>query len=272
MNNLITSAEQLKDKLDDPNLIILDCSTKSNKAGLKSDYKNTKIKNTRYFDLKNDFSNPNSEFPNTLPDTKQFEISCRKIGINNFSQIVIYDDLGIYTSPRVWWMFKIMGHNKVSVLNGGLPEWMDRNYPIQEGYNSDFEKGNFKSDFQKNLISTFDEIKNNLEKENALIIDARKSERFNGTEQEPRKELRSGNIPNSISIPFQKVLNNGRFKDKEELKLVFENIENGPRQLIFSCGSGVTACIVYLASELVLNNPKSIYDGSWTEWGTLVKS
>ncbi|MCL6220158.1 sulfurtransferase [Zunongwangia pacifica] len=272
MNNLITSTEELKDILDDPHLIILDCSAPSNQAGLKSNCSNLKIKNSRYFDLKNDFSNQESEFPNMLPTVEQFEMACRKMGISNHNQIVIYDNLGIYTSPRVWWMFKVMGHNNVTVLNGGLPEWVNSNYPLQNDYDINYEKGDFKCNFQENLIATFHKIENNREKENALVIDARKTERFNGIEKETRKNLRSGNIPSSINIPFNEVLNNGKFKNKAALKLVFQNLENESKELIFSCGSGVTACIVYMASEFILNNPKSLYDGSWTEYGTLVTS
>ncbi|MDT0651687.1 sulfurtransferase [Autumnicola edwardsiae] len=262
MNFPIIGAKQLKDKLENQNLIILDCSPKSNKAGLNSNYGNEKIEGARYFDLKNDFSDPGSNYPNTLPTSEQFSENCRKLGISNSSEIIVYDNLGVYTSPRVWWMFNVMGHNDVSVLNGGLP--------TKTNYASNIELGNFTSNFRKEMISDFDFIKKNLIKKNALIIDARNQDRFNGVIAEPREGLRSGNIPNSINIPFQDVLENGKFKEKNQLRLVFKDIDNESKKLVFSCGSGVTACIVYLASELILNNKKSLYDGSWTEWGSLV--
>lgn len=271
MNNLIISVEKLYEILENQNLIILDCSTESNKAGYKSNLKNNKIKGARYFDLKNDFSDPESLFPNTLPTPDQFQSNCRKLGINDFSQIIVYDNLGIYNSPRVWWLFKIMGHNNVSVLNGGLPEWINRKFPTQEEYELNFEKGNFKSDLQENMITSLNFLKDNLENDDVVVIDARNSNRFNSLEPEPRKNLRSGKIPNSINISFAKVLNNGKYKEPEELKLVFKDINDSSKEFIFSCGSGLTACIVYLASELVLDNHKSLYDGSWTEWGTLEK-
>lgn len=272
MNNLIISVEELNEKLEDKNLIILDCSTESNKAGLKSNFENVKIKGARYFDLKKDFSNPVSVFPNAIPTPDQFQTNCQKLGINNSSQIILYDNLGVYNSPRVWWLFRIMGHKNVSVLNGGLPEWIQEKFPTQETYKLDYVKGNFKSNFQANMISNLDFIKDNLENNEIIVIDARSAKRFNSLEPEPRKNLRSGNIPNSINIPFEKVLNNRKFKEQEDLIAAFKNIKTGSNKLIFSCGSGITACIVYLASELVLENNKSLYDGSWTEWGTLEKT
>lgn len=271
MKNPILRAEELNEILANENIIILDCSTESNKAGLESDFENIKIKGARYFDLKNDFSDFGSIFPNTLPNPEQFQFNARKLGVNDSSKIILYDNLGVYNSPRVWWMFKIMGHKDVSVLNGGLPEWIKRKFSTQQEYDLEYDEGNFKSDFKNNMISDLNFIKQNLENDEIIVIDARSSKRFNSLESEPRKNLRSGNIPNSINIPFEKVLNNGEFKESEDLELVFNNINETSKKLIFSCGSGVTACIVYLASELVLENEKSLYDGSWTEWGTLEK-
>lgn len=269
MSTPIIEADELKDRLNDPDLVILDCSVKSNAAGIKSENNEKKIGFSRFFDLKTNFSDPDSGFPNTLPKPSQFENECRKLGINNSTEIVLYDDLGIYTSPRVWWMFKIMGHTKVSVLNGGLSKWIEKSHPVQDFYKADFEAGNFRSNFQPDLIATFQEIEENIKTQDSVVIDARSSGRFNGTETEPRKNLRNGNIPNSVNIPFKKILNGESFKSKEELKLVFKDLKPEKRKLIFSCGSGVTACILYLASELVLDNPKAVYDGSWTEYATL---
>ena len=125
---LIVSAKWLNNNLSDPNLLILDASQTENKLGLETDFKNVQIKGTRIFDIKNDFSDKTSEFPNTLPTAEAFEIACRKLGINKESKIVVYDNLGIYLSPRVWWMFKTMGHSEISVLDGGLPNWVEEGF------------------------------------------------------------------------------------------------------------------------------------------------
>ena len=129
----------------------------------------------------------------------------------------------------------------------------------------------------EDLVSSAEKVKDyafvkaNLNNKNSIVIDARSAGRFNGTAPEPREGLRSGSIPNSINIPFGDVLDNGKFKTKEELKTIFSKINSENKELIYSCGSGLTACIILLASELVLPNTTSVYDGSWTEWAQIEK-
>lgn len=269
MSEPLISSEWLNENLDDPDLIILNASQKVNKAGLTTEYAFSQIVGSVFFDLEDSFSDKANELPNMLPSPEVFEMECRKLGINRNSKIVVYDNLGIYSSPRVWWMFRSMGHNAVAVLNGGLPDWAKKGFAI-EPFQSDPSKliGNFKSKFNSYSVKNLAEIRNNLESKNALVCDARSKGRFNGTAPEPRKELRSGHIPHSINIPFQNVLKNGRFKSKAELKKLFNSLSLKNQPLTFSCGSGLTACIVLLAAELVLDNPKSVYDGSWTEWAS----
>ncbi|MBL4862364.1 MAG: sulfurtransferase [Crocinitomicaceae bacterium] len=269
MTEPLTSSLWLKNNLGHSELIILDASQKSNQADLKSDFENTQIKGARFFDLKNDFSDQHSEFPNTLPDIKQFEFGCRKLGINTSSKIVVYDNLGIYSSPRAWWMFKIMGHENVSVLNGGLPDWKSQGYETVERENHAFKRGDFEAKFQPEMVKDYMFIVSNLNTQIALVIDARSTDRFNGIAPEPRKGLKSGHIPNSLNIPYHIVLEQGSYKSKTELTELFNDLKTGDRPLVFSCGSGVTACIVLLACELILKNEKSVYDGSWTEWAQL---
>ena len=125
MKSTIVSVNWLRDNSKNKNLIILDTSSGSNISGKESTYSDRFIPNSRFFDLKNKFSDSSSPFPNTLPSAEQFEKEAIKLGINNDSTIVVYDNLGIYNSPRIWWMFKAMGHNNVTVLDGGLPAWID---------------------------------------------------------------------------------------------------------------------------------------------------
>lgn len=272
MTNPVISATQLNKILDHPDLIILDCSPQSNMSGLKAEYENTVIKNARYLDIEEDFSDLASGLPHTLPSPEQFEENCRKLGIDNSSEIVVYDNLGIYTSPRVWWMFKIMGHDKVTVLNGGLTAWAELGFPTQKEHNTATKTGNFTANFRQELVKDIGFLKQNLTKKEALIMDARSRERFQGLVAEPREGVRSGNIPGSVNIPFEEVLENGKFKEKEELKSVFRGVNDPSKELVFSCGSGITACILFLAGELALDQKKSVYDGSWAEWGSRVKN
>ncbi|MCC8359763.1 sulfurtransferase [Salinimicrobium sediminilitoris] len=268
MKSPVLSAAQLHRKLDNPNLIILDCSPQSNMSGLKPEFQNTVIQNARYFDIEEDFSDLTSGLPHTLPSPEQFQENCRKLGLDNSSEIVVYDNLGIYTSPRVWWMFRVMGHEKIAVLDGGLSAWVKAGFPTQTEHDTAKKRGNFTAHFQPELVSDIDFVKQNLTKKEALIIDARSRERFNGTVPEPREGVRSGNIPGSVNIPFEEVLKDGKFKEKEELRSIFKEVNDPSKELVFSCGSGVTACILFLAGELVIDQKKSVYDGSWAEWGS----
>lgn len=271
MTKPIVSSQWLFENLSNPDLVILDASVKSITSNGENQPNNLKIKSARYFDLKNNFSDKTADLPNTFPSATQFEIECQKLGINQNNLIVVYDNLGIYSSPRVWWMLKSMGHQNVVVLNGGLPDWMEMGFPTEKTEVIIYPKGNFKVTQSANAVKNYNHIKTNTETNQAIVIDARSAERFNGTAPEPREGLRSGNIPNSLNIPFEEVLDNGKYKSNHELVKIFKQIPNPETELIYSCGSGLTACILLLAGELVLQNTTSVYDGSWTEWAQIEK-
>ncbi|ADV47679.1 3-mercaptopyruvate sulfurtransferase [Cellulophaga algicola DSM 14237] len=267
----IVSSKWLQAHLNDSNLIILDASAANPMSGALSENISTRIVGARYFDLKTNFSETENPYPNKIPSPEQFQEECQNLGINQNSLLVVYDAMGIYWSPRVWWLFKAMGHVNIAVLDGGLPEWIHHNLPLEENKKETYVRGNFTASFNSEMVVDFNSVLENTISEVAILIDARSQGRFNGTAAEPRKDLRSGSIPNSINIPYTTVLDNHKFKDKTELLQLFENVKNDVRPLVFSCGSGVTACILLLASELVgIKNKKSVYDGSWTEWAQKV--
>jgi len=272
MNQSIVSVAWLKSKLDDENLVILDGTLPNQLAKQVLAIQEIQIKKARFFDLKNKFSDTTNQFPSAFPSAFQFENEAQKLGINSNSIIVVYDANGIYSSPRVWWLFKSMGHQEVYVLDGGLPEWMKHDFPTETKLEKEYTKGNFKAKLNSDILRKFDDIVENVTTQEELVIDVRSEERFNGEVPEPRAGLRSGTIENSINLPYTKVLHKGKFQDKENLKQVFKSLENEERKLVFSCGLGITACIVYLASEMILANTKAVYDGSWTEWGEKVKA
>lgn len=267
--NEIVSAEWLHKNLENPNLIILDASIDSSIDGKDDRLSKITIPEARPFDLKKIFLDKSGQFPNTFPDKEHFELECRKLGINEDSEIVVFDSFGIYSSPRVWWLFHVMGHNNIAILDGGLPGWIEMGFWTVPRSNKKFEPGNFKSNYQVKLVVDFQEVEQNVKDQNFLIVDARSKGRFNGTSKEPRKHLKSGSIPNSVNIPYQEVLENNKFKSKEELREIFEKNCGEKDELIFSCGSGLTACIIMLASEIGFVKSKRIYDGSWTEWAEL---
>ena len=166
-------------------------------------------------------------------------------------------------------MFKTMGHKNISVLDGGLPDWVANGHETQTTFNKDFEQGNFTSKFEKEQLKDYDFVSNNCVTQKSLLVDARSEGRFNGMTPDLREGLRSGSIPNSINLHYATVLENNKFKSKVALTEIFSKIHAENKPLVFTCGSGITACILLLANELVSDQKSSVYDGSWTEWATL---
>ena len=268
MDNIV-SVEWLHVNLNRTDLIVLDASLKTTIDGNSSKVHLKTIPTARFFDLKNTFTDTSSPFPNTIPNEEHFEVECQKLGIHQNSKIIVFDSMGIYFSPRIWWLFNLMGHKDVSVLNGGLPEWNRNGFPTEIKSFKSYKLGDFKATFQTKYIKSYQNILDNLYTKQFTIVDARSEGRFKGTEKEPRKHLKSGHILNSINIPYGEVLANGKFKTKSELKTLFTKKHIHKKMLVFSCGSGITACIVMLAHTIVFNNSQAIYDGSWTEWAEL---
>ena len=268
INNSLVSVEWLYNHLSDEKLIVLDCTiSKVTENTIIKDEK-TQIKEALFFDIINSFSDKSASFPNTVLSPKEFEKQAQELGINKDSILVCYDDLGIYSSPRVWWMFQLMGFKNIAVLDGGLPAWKSRKFPIETQIIHQPKKGNFKVDYKPKKLKFTNDVLNSVVNKDILIADARSKGRFYGTEPEPRKNLKSGHIPNSISLPFTDVLENGMMLKEEELKNVFKSF-HGKKEIIFTCGSGITASILALAAEISGIKNVSVYDGSWTEWATI---
>ncbi|MDP3312791.1 sulfurtransferase [Lutibacter sp.] len=263
----LVSVNWLFQQLNNPNLIILDASPSENKSNLIPEYTDIQIKGARIFDMEKVFVDSKSEIANMFPSSEVFERECQKLGINNNSLIVVYDNLGIYTSPRAWWMFKSMGHSNIGVLDGGFSAWKNENYPTEPKIYQNFLPGNFKATYINSSVVSAEEILQNISLEESLVIDARSVGRFSGNLPEPRENMESGHIPKSINIPFEEVLNLGKMKSKEELNIIFDTHKKGNNKLIFTCGSGITACIILLASAITNANSTSLFDGSWATWG-----
>lgn len=266
--DVIVETNWLNDHLNDSSLIILDATIKKVTSLDATASNHQQIKNAIFFDLKNTFSDQKSRLPNTVLTPETFQKEAQKLGINQESCIVVYDALGIYSSPRVWWLFKLMGFENIAVLNGGFPAWLEDNYPTDSERRKVTFLGDFEGKYNESLFSDKEKVKQSLYKDQTQIIDARGNDRFKGVVPEPREGLRSGHIPSSINTPYTDVLNGGKLKPKEELKEVFKSLKTKKNNPIFSCGSGITACILALASESIGIKNYSVYDGSWTEWGS----
>lgn len=265
----LVSPSWVHEHLDDPNLVLLDASLASKADGSGADSSPQTLPGALFFDLKAHFSDPNAPFPNTFPSTQQFEEQARALGINSSSVLVVFDRQGLYSAPRVWWMFRTMGHLNVAVLNGGLPAWKNAGFPTAAQPHRSAGGGNFSANPALERIRSYAELVQNTKHPEFLVVDARSQGRFQGTDPEPRPHLKSGHIPGSVCLPYRSVLRNGALKPKDELKALFEEVTGGRTDLVFSCGSGLTACIVLLASEVAYTSSPYLYDGSWTEWAEL---
>ena len=266
----IVSVSWLHENLNANNLLVLDASINKVTSASHNSHSEWQIPTSLFFDIKGLFSDIEGEFPNTFPSAEQFTQEAQKLGVNSNSAIVVYDDKGMYSSARAWWLFKAFGFNNVAVLDGGLPEWQTHNFVIEKKQNNLHSVGNFEAEYQPEFMRFFKDIQQAIPL-NTKILDARSQDRFKGLVKEPRDGLRSGTIPNSRNFPFTDLLNENCFKSRDELSALFHNfVEDKEEPIIFSCGSGITACILALGAILVGYNDISVYDGSWTEYGSLV--
>ncbi len=264
LNSSLVSVEWLNEHIDASNLIVLDATI--NKV---IDTSSIRIPEARFFDIKRKFSNVSAAFPSTLPSEKQFQSEARALGINKDSSIVVYDDKGIYSSARAWWLFKVFGFKNVAVLDGGLPEWQNANFKVENYTNDAHSQGNFEAELHSNLMTDFKGVNTYNQDSKTLIIDARSEDRFKCLIDEPKAGLRRGTIPNSKNLPYTTLLNGYNLKSEVELSTIFNNLVGDYTNVVFSCGSGITACILALGATLCNYNNLIVYDGSWTEYGTL---
>jgi len=271
MNQLI-EIDWLKENLNDPQIKIIDGTWHMPTSGLNAFeiFKEKHIPNAVFIDLE-EISNQNSNLPHMMPEKDYFSKKISSLGINNNDHLVIYDMYGMFSAARIWFMFKAFGHEKVSILNGGFPAWIDSNGEISDQINK-LESSNYKADLNKSLIVNYKEIFDNLSNNKYQIIDARSPDRFSGISEEPRSGMKSGHIPKSKNLYFNDLIDpdTKKFVTKEKIENLIKKVGiDIYKDTVCSCGSGVTACILKFALELLNKNKNiKIYDGSWSEWGT----
>jgi thiosulfate/3-mercaptopyruvate sulfurtransferase len=234
------------------------------------EYKKEHIENSIFFDLDKN-SKKDTNLPHMLTDLSSWEKIVSNFGISNNDQIVIYDNSDVISSCRCWYNFLYFGHNPdlVHVLDGGLKKWKKENKVTTSSLTS-IQVSNYKASEIKELVKDKKQIDENISKKNFKIIDARSRERFNGDVQEARKGLRSGSIENSFCLPFFELIKKDHtFQNTDKLLEKFKSINCDLNEnIVFSCGSGVTASVLALAYSLINNKYKPIiYDGSWSEYG-----
>lgn len=266
----LVETQWLAERLKSPDLVVLDGSMHLPTSGrnARAEYTAAHIPDALFFDI-DEIADKSNPLPHMLPSTVQFASQVKKMGIGDGSQIVVYDSEGLYSAARVWWMFRIMGHDDVAILNGGLKKWKAENRAITDEPPRSRQPRHFTPRFNAALVRDADDVKALIGHATTQIIDARAAPRFAGSVPEPRAGLRSGHIPSSRNVPFTNLLNgDGTLKDEAGLRAAFEQAGiDINRPVVASCGSGVTAGVVAFALALLGRPDAAVYDGSWTEWG-----
>lgn len=266
----IVETDWLEDHLKAPDLIVVDGSWHLPTAGRDAyaEYLEEHIPGALFFDI-DALSDKSSSLPHMLPSPEQFSSAMRKMGIGDGMRIVIYDSVGMFSAARVWWTFRVMGAREVVVLNGGLPKWKAENRPLASGEPEPRSERHFTARRISALVRDTPEVLAASNNGTEQIVDARSAARFAGDAPEPREGLRSGHIPNSLNVPYNALLNeDGTLKAPPQIKAIFEAAGiNLSKPIVTSCGSGVSACILSLALEVIGHPDAAVYDGSWTEWG-----
>jgi thiosulfate/3-mercaptopyruvate sulfurtransferase len=266
----LVSALWLKSHLDAPDVRVLDCSWFLPDAGRtgRQAYDACHIPGARFFDIE-EIADTQSSLPHMLPSPEKFAARVRRLGIGDGHRVICYDQNGFFASARAWWMFRVMGHSDVAVLDGGFDAWRGAGGALEDLPPYLTADRHFTVRTRHDLVRDCNAIKSVLNASDAQIVDARPAARFRGEAPEPRPGLRSGHIPGSLNLPYSKVIGpDGRLKNDKELADVFKQAGvDLSRPVINTCGSGVSAAILALAECVAGKEDAAIYDGSWSEWG-----
>lgn len=221
-----------------------------------------------YFDIE-EIADTASPLPHMLPSPEKFASRMRRLGVGDGNRVIVYDQLGLFSAARVWWTFRVMGHEDVAVLDGGLPAWRAAGHDIEDGPPNKLSDRHFSARLRQDLVRDFAEMQDLVAQGGAGIADARPRGRFDGRDAEPRAGLRPGHMPGAASVPFLDVLTSERrMRSREELAALFEQSGLDLRQpVVCTCGSGVTAAVLALALARIGRWDAAVYDGSWAEWG-----
>ena len=236
-----------------------------------TEFMNERIPGSQYFDI-DAISDKSSSLPHMIPSAEQFSEHMQNFGISNDDHVVVYTNQGAFSAARVWWMFRLFGHDKVSILNGGLAAWKSAGGATENGAVSPPSKSTFTAKINPNYVLKADDVLTIVNSGAAQIVDARSMARFMGEAPEPRAGLPGGHIPGSLCLPFSQLLQPDdptKFRSPLEIKNAVQ--EAGVvlgANMVFSCGSGVTAAVLYFGVHLLgIDMSKlALYDGSWTEW------
>ncbi|CAH2037357.1 unnamed protein product [Thlaspi arvense] len=289
-NEPVVSVDWLHSNLGDPDLKVVDASwyMKHEQRYPIQEYQVARIPGALFFDLDR-VADRTTDLPHMLPSEEAFAAACSALGIENKDSVVVYDGMGLFSAARLWWMFRIFGHDKVWVLDGGLPRWRASGYEVESASSDAILKSSaaseavekiyqgktissvtFQTKFLPHLVCTLDQVKENIENKTYQHIDARAKARFDGIAPEPWQGIPSGHVPGSKCVPFPQMLDSSKILlPAEELKKRFDQEDVSlDSPIVASCGTGVTACILALGLHRLGKPNVAVYDGSWTEWAS----
>jgi thiosulfate/3-mercaptopyruvate sulfurtransferase len=269
MGPLVTT-EWLGEELGTPDLVLFDATKylpNEAKDG-KTEFLRAHIPGARFFDI-DQIADTETDLPHMVPTPGRFTALMRGLGVSNTSRVVFYDQKGLASAARGWWLMTLFGHDEVAVLDGGLPKWLREKRPTGDGTAGAAVPGGFVADFRARQLRGIGDMLRNVLSRDELVLDARPAGRFTGEVPEPRAGMRSGHIPGSASLPYTDLLHaDGTFRPAGEVRQRLEDAGvDGARPIVTSCGSGVTACILTLGLRIAGFKDGAVYDGSWTEWG-----
>lgn len=268
-NPFLISAGDLAEVLGRPGLSIVDASwyLPAQNRFARAEYDAGHIPGAVFFD-QDAVVDPASSLPHTLPSPDIFAKAVGTMGISNTDTIVVYDGMGLFSAPRIWWMFRTFGARDVRLLDGGMPAWVAGGHPVESAAPA-VSPTTFEPDFDRDAVADLSEMRRIVSEGGRQIVDVRPAERFAGQAAEPRPGVRAGHMPGAANLPFPLLGEDGRLKSPEALREAMQAAGIDPdAPSVTSCGSGVTAAILNLAFETVGNRNAKLFDGSWTEWGS----
>jgi thiosulfate/3-mercaptopyruvate sulfurtransferase len=266
--NPLVAPSWLADRLHDSNTVVLDATLPPvgvvPRVDTHARYLAQHILGASFFDI-DELSDRSSSLPHMLPAPEVFSRSMSALGVGDGMTIVIYEQEGVFSAPRAWWMLRTFGAHEVFLLDGGLRAWIEAGFETHSGP-VDRTPASFHAKLHADAVKDFGQIQRMIA-EHAQILDARSAGRFQGTAPEPRPGISSGHMPGATSVPFTELAENGRLKSAEELCTLFASKGVDLQEPITTtCGSGVTAAVVALGLEIAGAKQVSLYDGSWAEY------